>query len=155
MGVWGCGLGTELDSYDLSHAWMLESFGEAHMTGLGSGILIIETDNVHQASHHLRILATKKSHVSLSVLMALIQVKSLITRSTVSFFFFLLEPVSSGLSGPILPQQNLIRLGELLTTFSQQAYKLQVILEPLASYILFSSLLYLFPHPCCEGQTQI
>jgi len=88
MGVWGCGLGTELDSYDLSHAWMLESFGEAHMTGLGSGILIIETDNVHQASHHLRILATKKSHVSLSVLMALIQVKSLITRSTVSFFFF-------------------------------------------------------------------
>lgn len=67
MGVWGCGLGTELDSYDLSHAWMLgELFGEAHMTGLGSGILIIETDNVHQASHHLRILATKKSHVSLS-----------------------------------------------------------------------------------------
>lgn len=40
-----------------------ESFGEAHMTGLGSGILIIETDNV-QASHHLRIRATKKSHVS-------------------------------------------------------------------------------------------
>lgn len=58
------------------------------MTGLGSGILIIETDSVHQASHHLRILATKKSHVSLSVLMALIQVKSLITRSTVSFWVF-------------------------------------------------------------------
>lgn len=46
--VWGCGLGTELDSYDLSHAWMLrEAFGEAHMTGPGLGILIIETDNVH------------------------------------------------------------------------------------------------------------
>lgn len=43
-GIWGCGLGTELDSYDLSHAWMLgESFGEAHMTGPGLGILIIET----------------------------------------------------------------------------------------------------------------
>lgn len=89
VGIWGCGLGTELDSYDLSHAWMLgESFGEAHMTGLGSGILIIETDNVHQASHHLRILATKKSHASLSVLMALIQVKSLITRSAGFFCYF-------------------------------------------------------------------
>lgn len=69
--VWGCGLGTELDSHDLSHAWILrEAFGEAHMTGPGLGILIIETDNVHQA------LAVKKSQVNLSVLMALIQALS-------------------------------------------------------------------------------
>lgn len=69
--VWGCGLGTELDSHDLSHAWILrEAFGEAHMTGPTLGILIIETDNVHQA------LAVKKSQVNLSVLMALIQAVS-------------------------------------------------------------------------------
>lgn len=69
--VWGCGLGTELDSHDLSHAWILrEAFGEAHMTGPRLGILIIETDNVHQA------LAVKKSQVNLSVLMALIQALS-------------------------------------------------------------------------------
>ena len=69
--VWGCGLGTELDSHDLSHAWILrEAFGEAHMTGPTLGILIIETDNVHQA------LAVKKSQVNLSVLMALIQALS-------------------------------------------------------------------------------
>lgn len=54
-------------AHDLSHAWILrEVCGEAHMTGSRSGILVIETDNVHQASHHQR-LATSKSHVSLSV----------------------------------------------------------------------------------------
>ena len=40
------------------------------MTGPTLGILIIETDNVHQA------LAVKKSQVNLSVLMALIQALS-------------------------------------------------------------------------------
>lgn len=54
-------------AHDLSHAWILgEVCGEAHMTGPQLGILVIETDNVHQASHHQN-LATHKSHVSLSV----------------------------------------------------------------------------------------
>lgn len=53
-------------AHDLSHAWILgEVCGGAHdWTWLG--ILVIETDNVHQASHH-QSLATNKSHGSLSV----------------------------------------------------------------------------------------
>lgn len=48
--------------------------------------------------------------------MALIQVKSL----GVLVFLLLSEPVSSGLLRHILPQQHHIRLGKLLTIFSQK-----------------------------------
>ncbi|XP_030896468.1 cathepsin K [Leptonychotes weddellii] len=84
---------------------MLESFGEAHMTGLGSGILIIETDNVHQASHHLRILATKKSHM-LGALLELWRASS-VQAYTVSFVWGLTsEEVVQKMTGLKVPPSH-------------------------------------------------
>lgn len=105
-----------------------------------------------QASYHLKVLATKKSHVSLSVLCT---DSSAVINNEEGWFGLLSEPASSGCSGHILPQENCIRLEEVLTTFSQQTYNIQMIFEPVVSITLFSSLSCLFPHSCWMSDPQV
>lgn len=140
--------GNELDSYDLSHAWVLggEAFGDTHMTGPGLGILIIERDKVHQASYHQSF---SNEEVTCEFVSACVDSSAVINNQEYCFWL-LLELVSSGLSGRILPQQNRVNLGKLFPFLKAMTVFNQLITNDFGAcgfpYILFSSLLCSFPH---------